>query len=354
MYNRFSSILLQWHKQNKRSLPWKKTKDPYLTWLSEIILQQTQIIQGLPYYEKIMARYPTVKHLADANLAELMKLWEGLGYYSRARNLHYTAKYVAYELNGVFPGTYDELLKLKGVGAYTAAAIASFSYDLPHAVVDGNVFRVLSRIFGIKQPIDSTEGKKYYTRLANEFIDKKHPAAYNQAIMDFGATVCTPKQPKCIACPFTKKCVAKRTGKIEFYPVKLKKLVKKTRYLNYLVIQYKDKICLNYRTGNDIWKNLYDFPVIETSSNSTKNIITKSKEWKKLFVGLKLEIRAISDDFTQQLSHQTIKAKFYNILINKHLRGEHHFIFVSKKQVMQKAFPKIILNYLKTISNFKD
>jgi A/G-specific adenine glycosylase len=352
-YNNFSAILLQWHKTNERSLPWKNTKDPYLTWLSEIILQQTQIGQGVPYYQKISTKYPTVKHLADATLAEVIKLWEGLGYYSRARNLHHTAKYIAYEHGSRFPNTYDELLKLKGVGAYTAAAIASFAFDKPHAVVDGNVFRVLARIFGIKKSIDSTEGKKNFTQLANKLIDKKNPAAYNQAIMDFGSTVCTPKQPLCDLCPFSKKCIAKTTNSISYYPVKLKKLVKKTRYFNYLLIEYGKKIYLNHRTGNDIWKNLYDFPVIASKSLLSEKQFHNSKEWKIWFRGHKPHIKYISGNYVQQLTHQTVIARFCKVLIDRKLEDRYGFNLVQVSKIGTKAFPKIIRDYLKTISNFK-
>ena len=225
--NRFSSTLLNWHKKNNRTLPWKVDKDPYKIWLSEIILQQTRVEQGIPYYQKFIATFPTIHDLAQTDESNVLKVWEGLGYYSRARNLHDTAKYISIHLNGVFPSSYENLLKLKGVGPYTAAAIASFAYDLPHAVVDGNVYRVLSRIFGIKTPMDSSEGRKEFQKIAQELINAQDPGGYNQAIMDFGATVCTPKNPNCNQCPFSEQCFAFLNRSINQLPVKNKNIQKK-------------------------------------------------------------------------------------------------------------------------------
>lgn len=347
-YNYYLSILLKWHKNNERHLPWKTTKDPYLTWLSEIILQQTQVAQGLPYYKKFSKAFPSVKHLANAELSEIMKLWEGLGYYSRARNLHHTAKQIVTEHNNKFPDTYEGLLKLKGVGAYTAAAIASFAFDKPHAVVDGNVFRFLSRLFGIKKPIDNSEGKKYFNELANKLLDKKYPAAYNQAVMNFGSMVCTPKQPLCYECPFAKQCVAYKKNEVSLYPVKLKKLTKKTRYFNYLFIQYKNSVYLNHRTANDIWKNLYDLPVIESSLLLSEKQLIKTKEWKIWFKDIKTEL-INSTDLVQQLSHQTIYARFYKILTNNRLGALHGFNFIDINEIDLFAYPKIIRDYMKTL-----
>ncbi|MEO1629046.1 MAG: A/G-specific adenine glycosylase, partial [Bacteroidota bacterium] len=233
----FSTALLGWYQNNHRPLPWKGIKDPYLIWLSEIILQQTRVATGWAYFERFREQYPTVHHLADASIDEVMKLWEGLGYYSRARNLHFTAQHISRTLGGTFPNTYKDILQLKGVGPYTAAAIASFAFGLPVAVVDGNVYRVLSRVFGMRDPIDSGAGKKKFAELANLLLDKDRPADYNQAIMDFGATVCTPGVPNCHQCPFEDRCLANAEGTARELPVKSKKLVRKTRYFNYLVFQ---------------------------------------------------------------------------------------------------------------------
>ncbi|NJN78344.1 MAG: A/G-specific adenine glycosylase, partial [Saprospiraceae bacterium] len=223
----FTPNLLFWFSKNYRPMPWKGERNPYYIWLSEIILQQTRVEQGLPYFLKFKENYPTIKDLAAATEDEVMLLWQGLGYYSRARNLHFTAKYITYELDGIFPNTYSEIIRLKGVGSYTAAAIASFAYNLPHAVVDGNVYRVLSRYFGIHTPIDSTEGKKQFEKLANDLIDKERAADYNQAIMDFGATHCTPRNPSCSACILSSNCIGFNTQKNDILPVKTKKIKKK-------------------------------------------------------------------------------------------------------------------------------
>ena len=249
MKKTFTKKLLKWFVSNYRPLPWKGEKNPYLIWLSEIILQQTRVEQGLPYYEKFRKKYPTIKDLALAPEDEVMKLWEGLGYYSRARNLHTTAKFISKDLDGIFPKTHKEILALKGVGSYTAAAIASFAYNLPYAVVDGNVYRVLSRYFGIATPIDSTDGKKEFALLAQELLATEKPGAYNQAIMDFGATHCMPKQPKCITCLLNKKCKAFTENRIDILPVKTKKIKKRTRYLNYLIINQGNQVFINKRTG---------------------------------------------------------------------------------------------------------
>lgn len=262
---KFHNQLIKWYLENARDLPWRDTQDPYPIWLSEIMLQQTRVKQGLPYFLKFMEAFPTVKHLARASEDKVLKLWQGLGYYSRARNLHFTAKYVAYELNGIFPTTYKDLKKLKGVGDYTASAIASFSYQEPVAVVDGNVYRVLSRYFGIETPINSTEGVKEFKALAEKLLDKKKPDVYNQAIMEFGALQCSPKSPDCDVCPLQVDCVAFQQNLIESLPRKLKKTKVQERNYNYIVVVDKNgQVLLEKRTGKGIWKNLYQFPLIES------------------------------------------------------------------------------------------
>ena len=254
----FSSDLIQWYSFHKRPLPWRETKDPYRIWLSEIILQQTQIKQGLPYYLKFTANYPTVFDLAKASEDEVLKHWQGLGYYSRARNLHKTAKYVAEELNGVFPKTYKELLTLKGVGDYTASAIASICYEEPVAVVDGNVYRVLSRCFGVDTPINSTEGVKQFKRLAMSLLPKNNIGDYNQALMEFGAKQCKPKSPDCSNCPVDSECAALATASIQKLPIKLKKIKIRKRYLNFLVLLTKNhKTVMEKRIEKGIWQHLY-------------------------------------------------------------------------------------------------
>lgn len=259
----FRERLFEWFAHNDRPLPWKGERDPYKIWLSEIILQQTRAEQGLPYYLKFVERYPTVRHLAEASEDEVMKLWEGLGYYSRARNLHHTAKLIAKDLNGHFPDTYAGIRALKGVGDYTAAAIASFAFNLPHAVLDGNVFRVLARYFGIETPTGTTGGKKEFAALARELLDPGRPADFNQALMDFGATHCTPQQPKCPACPFHLHCAAFQQNKVAELPVRSKAPVKKDRYFVYLVVRHKGDTFVRKRNAKDIWRNLWEFPLLE-------------------------------------------------------------------------------------------
>jgi A/G-specific adenine glycosylase len=261
----FSKRLLDWYETEKRDLPWRHTKDPYVIWLSEIILQQTQVKQGLPYFQKFIKRFPTVHNLAKAEEDEVMKLWQGLGYYSRARNLHFTAKYVSETLKGKFPDNFKELKILKGIGDYTAAAIASFAFDEPVAVVDGNVQRVVSRFLGIHTPINSPEGVKEFKTKAQQLMDVSQPAAFNQAVMEFGALHCRPKSPKCMFCVFQQDCAAYQLGKVEELPVKLKKTVVKKRYFNYLIFKDQDNLTLvQKRSGAGIWKGLYQFPLLES------------------------------------------------------------------------------------------
>ena len=282
----FNYNLIQWYSVHKRALPWRETKDPYKIWLSEIILQQTQIKQGLPYYLKFTTNYPTVFDLAKASEDDVLKNWQGLGYYSRARNLHYTAKYVAEKLKGVFPKTYKELLTLKGVGDYTASAIASICYEESAAVVDGNVYRVLSRCFGIDTPINSTEGVKQFKRLAMSLLPKKNIGDYNQAIMEFGAKQCKPKSPNCSNCPVDYKCIALATASIQKLPVKLKKNKIRKRYLNFLVLLTKNhKTVLEKRTEKGIWQHLYQFPMLESDTSITKEELLDNSDFKKIYEG---------------------------------------------------------------------
>jgi A/G-specific adenine glycosylase len=307
----FSKLLLNWNNtENDRHMPWKGEKNPYFIWLSEIILQQTRVEQGLPYFLNFKQKYPTVKHLAEAPEDEVMKLWQGLGYYSRARNLHETAKNIQTNHNSKFPSSFEELIKLKGVGDYTASAIASFAFSEIKAVVDGNVIRVLARVFGIDLPPDTTAGKKKFATLSQELIDEHEPGPYNQAIMDFGAVVCTPQNPGCDACPFQKFCVAYQQNRIDELPVKKKKIKIQERYFNYLVIKSKDEIYIRKRTDSDIWKNLYELPMFETSKPLKKNI-------KEAIAGYltnnNFEITAYSEDSVQLLTHRKIHAQFIEI-----------------------------------------
>lgn len=262
----FSKPLILWYLKNRRSLPWRKSRDPYRIWLSEIILQQTRIAQGTEYYEKFTAEFDTVSELASASEELILKLWQGLGYYSRARNLHLTAKYIVGELNGKFPQSYHGLIQLKGVGDYTASAIASIAFGLPHATVDGNVYRVLSRFYGISTPIDSSGGNKEFKSLAQELLDPQQPGNHNQAVMELGALVCTPKRPLCEACPLQENCYAYLAQETGLFPVKKGKTKVRKRYFNYLVLDSSEGLTrIKKRTGRDIWKHLYEFPMLESS-----------------------------------------------------------------------------------------
>ncbi|MGZ5219458.1 MAG: A/G-specific adenine glycosylase [Chitinophagaceae bacterium] len=342
----FSKLLLEWNRQeNRREMPWKGEKDPYKIWLSEIILQQTRVEQGLAYYNRFIDSFPGIHQLAKAPESKVFKLWEGLGYYTRCRNLIATARHISRELYGKFPGNYDEILKLKGIGPYTAAAIASFAFNLPHAVVDGNVFRVLSRIFGIGKPIDSTEGKKYFTQLANEVLDKKQPGIYNQAIMDFGAVVCKPA-PLCYECVFNKICFAFLHNKIDELPVKEKKISIKKRWFYYLALEHDNKTVIQQRTGKDIWNQLYEFPMIETTKEETTKKIIDQAEKQGVLQKKNYEVVAFSPIFKQQLSHQLIVGQFIKIKLKKKFSLDDEMIWVTKKEMRKLAFPKFINQYL--------
>ena len=321
-------------------MPWKGEKDPYKIWLSEIILQQTRVEQGLKYYEKFISNFPNVHKLAAAKDEKIYKLWEGLGYYSRCKNLIETARFISKKLNGKFPDKFENIIGLKGVGHYTASAIASFAYNLPYAVVDGNVFRVLSRIFGIKKPTDSTGGKKFFTQLANDLLDKKQPGIYNQALMDFGAVICKP-YPLCTICIFQDHCFAYKNDLVDKLPVKEKKIKITTRWFNYLMIESNKKIYIHKRTVNDIWKNLHEFVLIETSDDtSIKEILSKAEKEKFLRKG-SYEIVSISPTYSQLLSHQKIIGRFIKIVSKKELELP-GYKAVSLKQLPQYAFPRFI------------
>lgn len=293
--------LISWYLINKRDLPWRKTKNPYKIWLSEIILQQTRVQQGLPYYWKFIAAYPTIQALALANEDEVLNLWQGLGYYSRARNMLKTAKAINEEYNGCFPTSYNDLLKLKGIGEYTAAAIASFSFKEPVAVVDGNVYRVLSRLFDIETPIDSGEGKKAFRFLAEEVLDKANPSTFNQAIMEFGALQCTPKKPDCNNCVLNGACLSRENGTISKRPVKKKKNASKQRFFVYKIFLDENKTLIQKREEKDIWQGLYEFPLEEFGDAKKQMEYIQTCKGKTLYC---------SSEITHILSHQRIKTFF--------------------------------------------
>lgn len=343
----FSSILLKWdEKYNKREMPWKGEKNPYKIWLSEIILQQTRVEQGLNYYKKILKAYPTIQKLAKAPDDQVFKLWEGLGYYSRCRNLLATARKITDERKGKFPETYEEICELKGVGPYTAAAISSFAYNLPYAVVDGNVFRVLSRIFGIDTPIDSTEGKKFFSELAASLLDEKKPGKFNQAIMDFGATVCKPLAPACEKCPFKKKCEALATNRVMQLPIKEKDISIKSRWFYYLVIHYRDKMIVGQRTSKDIWQDLFEFPLLELDKTQAPDKLLSLAIKKKWFNAKEFELLGVSPLFKQQLSHQLIAGQFISVKLKKKPTLPEGWQLVDANQIKKLAFPQFINQFL--------
>jgi len=343
----FSPILLKWNKEkNDRQMPWKGEKDPYKIWLSEVILQQTRVEQGLKYYEKFITAFPDVHQLANAHERSIYKCWEGLGYYTRCKNLIVTAQNVSKNLKGRFPDNYDEIKKLKGIGPYTAAAIASFAFNEQRAVVDGNVFRVLARIFGIEEPIDSTKGKKAFNALAGKLLDKKNPALYNQAIMDFGAVVCKPV-PICEHCPFKQKCEAFLNDKIFSLPVKGKKVLIKKRWFNYVLLEYKEKFAVRQRHAKDIWHNLFEFLLVESGKEFDEKEIVKEAKKKKWIGANSYEIEYVSPVCKQQLSHQLIKGRFTKLKLHRKPELPPDILWIRKKELKKYAFPMFINQHLR-------
>lgn len=342
----FTKQLLKWNEvENTRQMPWKGENDPYKIWLSEIILQQTRVEQGWDYYNRFIKTFSTIGKLAKAPEEKVFKLWEGLGYYTRCKNLIATAKFIAFERKEKFPDTYEEILALKGVGPYTAAAITSFAFNLPHAVVDGNVFRVLARFFGIETATDSTKGKKQFSALAEELLDKSVPGIYNQAIMDLGAVVCKPQNPLCNICSLKQKCVAFKQGLIGQLPVKAGKLIKKERWLYYVVLEFESKIYVRKRGAKDIWENLYEFILLDTSGKLSEDEIKENILVKKLVGTNKTARITVSKLYKQQLTHQSLQGKFVHIRTTKQpvLKG---YKAVSYKEIIKLAFPKFITAYL--------
>lgn len=308
----FAEQLMGWYQKHKRNLPWRNTKDPYLIWLSEIILQQTRVVQGLPYYEKFVEAFPTVYDLAEAQEQEILRLWQGLGYYSRARNLHICAKAVVAECGGTFPDNFHDLIKLKGIGAYTAAAIASFAFNETVPVVDGNVYRVLSRVFGVKNNILSGKGQKTFRQLASTLVPEGKADIYNQAIMEFGALQCTPLTPACLLCPLNRMCYAYQNGKQRELPVKVKKLKIKQRFLHYLVIRQNGNLLMKQRTEKDIWVGLYDFFLVESKNEKSLEDLEENTLISQLLSQKSVSVEA-SQPYKHQLTHQQLFVKFYTI-----------------------------------------
>lgn len=306
----FSSKIIKWYSQHKRELPWRNTKDPYKIWLSEIILQQTQVKQGLPYYQKFIKIFPNVSALANANEEQVLKLWQGLGYYSRARNLHFAAKQI--HQSGFFPKKYKEIIALKGVGEYTAAAIASFAFKLPYAVLDGNVFRLLSRFYGIDTPINTHTGKKEFSEIAQALLAKEEPDTHNQAIMEFGSQMCKPKQPNCNSCPLRDECVAFANKTIHLLPVKKGKVKVKTVFFEYFFFEMKGYTLVNKRVDDGIWQNMYEFPLITNEELKSTEEILNHNQFISWVNDIDFSVESISE-FKHILSHRKINARFWVI-----------------------------------------
>ena len=342
----FSNDIISWYKLHKRDLPWRHTTDPYVIWLSEVILQQTRVGQGLPYFERFLSHYPDVAAFAAAQEDEILLHWQGLGYYSRARNMHRAAKAVVGEYGGVFPSRYDELIKLVGVGEYTASAIASFAANEPRAVVDGNVFRVLARYFGIDEPINATGGRKTFLRLADELLDKDRAGLYNQAIMEFGALQCKPKSPDCGNCVLRLGCRAFNEGRVAELPVKLKAKASRSRYFHYFVVEDGDRILMSKRGGGDIWEGLHELPLIETSKPMALHELAVAEAVVAHF-GPDAELRLLGRPVKHVLSHQNLHAQFIGVdrhsgAVNK--KVEWHYVFI--KDLGTLAKPKLIYSFL--------
>ena len=344
--NEFTKTIVEWYEENKRELPWRESADPYLIWISEIILQQTRVAQGYDYFLRFIKRFPDVQTLAAADEDEVMKYWQGLGYYSRARNLHAAAK----SMNGVFPKTYPEVLALKGVGEYTAAAICSFAYGMPYAVVDGNVYRVLSRYFGIDTPIDSTEGKKLFVRIADELLDCECPGLYNQAIMDFGALQCTPVAPDCLFCPLSDSCVARLKGIASFLPVKQHKIKVTNRYFNYIYVRMGAYTFIHKRSGNDIWKNLYEPPLVETDREWTEEELYASPQFRGMLSGGEEPIvRLVRKGVKHVLSHRVIYANFYEVILPENSASFAKYQRISVEDLHKFAVSRLVNQFFSLI-----
>lgn len=348
----FSKNLILWYLQNGRTLPWRETRDPYKIWLSEILLQQTRVAQGLPYYLKFIETFPDVHQLAKTSEEKVLKLWQGLGYYSRARNLHFTARHIVEQYQGVFPNNYSELLKLRGVGDYTASAIASICFDEAAAVVDGNVYRVLSRVFGIATPINSSSGIKEFKQLAQALIDEDQPGTFNQAIMEFGARYCMPQNPVCDGCIFSEKCLAFKMKKVNALPVKINKTKVKQHYFNYIVpISAEDTTVLEQRKGKGIWQNLYQFPLVESDSELNLKELLTHETYKSVSEKLKITNLTLYNSKTvlHKLSHKHLHTRFWIAEVSA---IKEHSIKLSEIQTF--PVPILIGNFISEFSGFKD
>ncbi|TAH42852.1 MAG: A/G-specific adenine glycosylase [Bacteroidetes bacterium] len=342
-----AATIINWYRSNKRDLPWRNTKNPYFIWISEVVLQQTRVEQGTSYYLKFIKKFPTVKRLASATESEVLKLWQGLGYYSRARNMHAAAKEIVNRHKGKFPTSYDEIIKLKGIGEYTAAAISSFAFHLPKPVLDGNVYRFISRYFGIHTPIQSSKAKNEFLTIAAQLLSDNPPHEFNQAIMEFGALQCKPGTPDCKSCPLQSSCYAFEHNAVTTLPVKNKKIASRNRYFYYLVIRDSKSIYLRQRIEKDIWQNLFEYPLIETKTKLTNSALIKSPAWKKIFKGSETLVHKITEERKHVLSHQVLHTRFVELSCpDKKFSVPPGWEKVRKTEIKNYALPRLIDRYM--------
>ena len=350
MAHPFTITMLQWFRENGRQLPWRETRDPYAIWLSEVILQQTRIQQGTAYWQRFMDRWPRVEDLASATEDEVLRMWQGLGYYSRARNLHTAAQQIV-EL-GHFPNTIEEILKLKGVGDYTAAAIGSIAFDLPSAVVDGNVYRVLARHFGIDTPINTSEGKKTFTKLAQELLPEHEASSFNQAMMDFGAIQCTPQSPRCLLCPLAESCVALREGRVEDLPVKLRTLKVKTRHLIYIYIRCKGMVAIHRRGDGDIWQGLWEPVVLEARGERYE--VREMLEEMGIHLPLTSQLSNLKKDVKHVLTHRILLADFYLLECEERPPLPEGYLWVAEEELDNYGVPRLVEILFEAVANHQN
>lgn len=347
--NNYSVIryrLNAWYEANKRILPWRMTRNPYLIWVSEIILQQTRVEQGIDYYLRFIEKFPDISSLAAADEDKVLKVWQGLGYYNRARNIQKAAKQIMFDYGGVFPDSFDDIHSLCGIGDYTAAAIASIAWNKPFAVVDGNVFRVLSRLFTIATPIDNQIGKREFVQLANWLLDQENPGLHNQAMMELGALQCVPKNPDCIKCPLNDLCKAKASGSIDLYPAKMHKTAIRNRYFSYIYIKCINGTFLHRRESKDIWQGLYEFPLIETKTPCKFDELRQTDAFRQIFKEAEKTVLIQKPyETSHQLTHQTIHATFYSVTTEHETSISHHYLPVNFEKLSNYPFPKLILKF---------
>lgn len=344
-----------WYQNNRRDLPWRNTSNPYFIWISEIILQQTRVKQGINYYYRFVNLFPSIESLAQSDEETVLKAWQGLGYYSRARNLRQGAIQIMTQYKGRVPGTYRELLNVKGIGEYTAAAIASIAFNEAVAAIDGNVYRVLARFLGIKEAINSSKGKNIFRKIANEQLDKKQPGTYNQALMELGALICTPKKPDCTNCPLSNQCIAYKKQLLNYLPVKISPKTKRTRYFYYFICADKNHIVFQKRTQNDIWRSMFDFPCIETQTELTIENLSEINEWHHFFGKKEVKITKTSPKITHILSHQRIVIQFIHVPL-RNFKTLHNkaYLLTPKTEAQQLPHPKPIENYIEKENLLKE